>query len=74
MLAELEKETIVQYVADAKGKLTGVIVPIELWQEITSELETSYLLRSSTMRQRLLQAINRQEGIPIEDAFEKLGI
>jgi hypothetical protein len=37
-----------------KGNLTAVIVPIELWQEIVSEHETSYLLKSAAMTQRLL--------------------
>jgi hypothetical protein len=51
-----------------------VIVPIDLWQEIASELETAYLLRSAPMKKRLLDAIQRREGIPVEEALEKLGI
>jgi len=34
-------------------KAVGVIVPIELWQEIESERETSYLLKSDAMKRRL---------------------
>ncbi len=64
----------VQYVSDASGKTVGVIVPIELWQEIESERETAYLLKSETMRQRLLEAKECQEGIAFEEAREKLGI
>ena len=64
----------VQYVSDAEGKPLGVIVPIELWQEIESERETAYLLKSATMKRRLLEAKERQEGISIEEAREKLGI
>jgi len=51
-----------------------VIVPIELWREIKSEKETAYLLKSEKMKQRLLEAKERQSGIPFEEAREKLGI
>jgi len=53
-------ELTVQYVSDEQGKVTGVIVPIAVWEEIASELETSYLLNSKTMKQRLLVARNLQ--------------
>jgi antitoxin YefM len=64
----------VQYISDENGNTTGVIVPIQLWQEIISERETAYLLKSKTMKKRLLEAKKRQEGIPFEIAREKLGI
>jgi hypothetical protein len=64
----------VQYVSNSDGEVTSVIVPIELWQEISAELETAYLLRSEPMKRRLLAAMNRKEGIPFEVALEKLGI
>ena len=67
-------QTQLQYIADEQGELKGVIVPIELWREIEAELETSYLLKSEMMRQRLLEAKQRSEGIPFESALEKLGI
>jgi antitoxin YefM len=63
-----------QIVSNENGEPTAVIVPIELWREIESERETAYLLRSETMRNRLLVAKERQEGIPFEAAVEKLGI
>jgi antitoxin YefM len=66
--------TEVQYISDADGKETGVIVPIELWHELASERETAYLLQSEAMKQRLLAAKNRTDGIPLEDVREKLGI
>jgi hypothetical protein len=55
----------VQYVSDADGNTLSVIVPIELWREIESEKETAYLLKSDFMKQRLLEAKERQEGISI---------
>ena len=64
----------VQYVADAAGNASGVIVPIELWREIESERETAYLLKSETMKQRLLAAKNRQDGLSLEDARAQAGI
>lgn len=60
--------------SNENGEPTGVIVPIELWREIESERETAYLLKSDAMRDRLLAAKRRQDGISIEAAVEKLGI
>jgi len=64
----------IQYVSDENGNQTSVIVPIELWREIESERETAYLLKSETMRRRMAEARDRQEGISLEDAREKLAI
>jgi hypothetical protein len=54
----------IQYIADENNIITGVIVPIDLWREIESERETAYLLKSEAMKNRLLDAKNREEGIP----------
>ncbi len=64
----------IQYVSDEKGDRIAVIVPIELWEELIGEDETSYLLKSETMKNRLLEAKDRQTGISLEEACEKLGI
>jgi antitoxin YefM len=64
----------IQYVSDESGEPTAVIVPIDLWREIESEKETAYLLKSENMKRRLLEAKERQTGIPFEEAREKLGI
>jgi hypothetical protein len=64
----------VQFVSDADGNPISVIVPIELWREIESERETAYLLKSATMKQRLIDAKNRSGGLTVEDARAKLGI
>ena len=42
--------------------------------EDKSERETAYLLRSETMRQRLLEAMIRDGGLPLDAVVEKLGI
>ena len=49
----------VQYISDDAGKVTGVILPIQLWQSIIGELETQHLLKDDATRQRLLEAKNR---------------
>jgi len=64
----------IQYISDESGNPTAVIVPIELWREIESEKETAYLLKSEEMKRRLLEARDRQTGIPFEETLEKLGI
>jgi PHD/YefM family antitoxin component YafN of YafNO toxin-antitoxin module len=64
----------IQYISDEQNNITGVIVPIELWREIESEKETAYLLKSKKMKKRLIEAKDRKEGIPFDNACEKLGI
>ena len=64
----------IQIVSNEAGEPTAVIVPIELWREIASERETAYLLKSETMRQRLLAAAQRVDGMSLEAVVEKLGI
>jgi hypothetical protein len=64
----------IQYISDENNNITGVIVPIDLWQELQSEKETAYLLKSKTMKRRLLKAKKGKEGIPFEEARKKLGV
>ena len=63
-----------QYVSDEEGNPTAVIVPIDLWREISSERETAYLLQSEAMKRRLLEAREHREGMSLEEVREKLGI
>ena len=64
----------IQYISDEQNNITGVIVPIELWREIEAEKETAYLLKSENMKKRLLEAKDRKDGIPFDEACEKFGI
>ncbi|MHC1741516.1 MAG: prevent-host-death protein [Syntrophobacteraceae bacterium] len=64
----------IQYISDENNKVTGVIVPIDLWREIQSEKDTAYLLKSEARKNRLIEARKRKEGIPLDEACEKLGI
>lgn len=67
-------DTDIQIVSNEAGEPTAVIVPIELWREIASERETAYLLESVAMKQRLLAAAQRRDGLSLEAVVEKLGI
>jgi len=67
-------EADIQLVSNEAGEPTAVIVPIALWKEIASERETAYLLKSDTMRQRLRAALERESGVPLDDATAKLGL
>ena len=64
----------VQYISDKHNNVTGVIVPIDLWQDLQSEKETAYLFKNETMKKRLLDAKHRTENISFDDACQKLNI
>ena len=64
----------IQYITDAEGRPVSVIVPIDLWREIESEKETAYLLNSEAMKERILAAKQRQEGVSLDEARKKAGI
>jgi SH3-like domain-containing protein len=64
----------IQYVSSESGEPVAVIVPIELWREIESEREPAYLLKSVTMKNRILQAAQRQQDLSSEEVIEKLGL
>ena len=68
------QDTDIQIVSNEAGEPTAVIVPIGLWREIASERETAHLLKSETMKQRLLAATQRRDGLSLEAVVEKLGI
>ena len=66
--------TDIQIVSNEAGEPTAVLVPIELWREIASERETAYLLGSETMKQRILAAAQRSDGLSLDAVVEKLGV
>jgi antitoxin YefM len=67
-------QTDIQIISNEAGEPTAVIVPIELWREIAAERETAYLLKSETMKNRLLAAAQRRDGIWLDGVIEKLGL
>ena len=64
--------TDLQIVSNEAWEPTAVLVPIELWREIASELETAYLLSSETMKQRIPAAAQRADGLSLDAVVEKL--
>ena len=66
--------TDIQIVSNEAGEPTAVLVPIELWREIAAERETAYLLGSETMKQRILAAAQRADGLSLDAVVEKLGM
>jgi hypothetical protein len=64
----------IQIVSNEAGEPTAVIVPIELWRKIASERETAHLLKSDTMKDRLLAAMQRHDGLSLDTVIEKLGM
>ena len=70
----MEKQNV-RYVSDDNGKITDVIVPINLWREIGSgQDETEYLLSSEPMKNRLLESIRRNENLSLEDTRARVGL
>ena len=63
-----------QYIADERGDITAVVVPIEVWRELSSEAETRHLSRSPAMRERLLSALGREGGVGLDDVLAQLGV
>jgi PHD/YefM family antitoxin component YafN of YafNO toxin-antitoxin module len=45
-----------------------------LWREVASERETAYLLKSKAMKERLLAAAERRDGLSLDAVSEKLGM
>lgn len=66
--------TQIQYVSDETGQTVGVIVPIEVWREIESELETAYLLKSPAMKKRLMEAKERTSGMTLEEVRAQIRV
>ncbi len=64
----------VQYVSDENGDVTAVLVPIAVWREVASELETQHLLGSPVMRERLLRARAEGTGTSLESVRRQFGL
>ena len=64
----------VRYISDDHGEVTDVILPIQLWQDILSELKTQHLRKSDTMWRRLLEAKQRTQGVDFEVVVNQLGL
>ena len=63
-----------QYIADERGDITAVVVPVEVWRELSPETETQHILNSPAMRERLLAALSREGGVGLDDVLARLGV
>jgi hypothetical protein len=63
-----------QYIKDLKGKPIAVVLPIEYWNSIFPVNDTQYLNSSNKMKKRIIEAMNRNEGMSYEEVNEKFGI
>ncbi len=72
-MGNLETENI-QYISNPEGETVAVVVPIQLWREIASELETKYLTNNKIMLERILEARKRTTGISLKKVCETFGI
>lgn len=61
-------------VVDADGKSVAVVVPIELWREITSALETAYLQDDPVLMERVRNPSAPEQGIPLEQVVRRAGL
>ena len=64
----------IHYVADEAGHQTAAVVPIDVWRDIRSELETRYLLDNPVMRERLRQSINSTKSVSLDEALRHMGV
>ena len=47
----------IQTIVDKDGEVTAVVVPVAAWREIAEAVETHHLLRSPTIRQKVVEAL-----------------
>lgn len=59
-------------VSDANGKPTAVMVPIDVWREIESELETQYISKDAVLMQRIRAARQSSDFTPLETVRQNL--
>ena len=67
-------DSALRYLADERGDITAVLVPIDTWRELSSEAETNHLLRSPVMRERLVAAMGRHGGASLREAMDQAGV
>jgi hypothetical protein len=59
----------IQYVSDENGVVVSVIVPIELWREISSEPGLAHLLSNSVVSQEVGDAKNQQITLNLNKVY-----
>lgn len=61
-----------QYMTDREGAVRSVVVSIDDWNHIASQLETYHLMMSRTMLRRLLEAMQRANGITFDESLRQI--
>ena len=72
----------IQYIVDESGDATAVIVPIDEWNKLLEKVyesdpernDTEYLLTSSIMKKRLMEARERKVGKTWDQVQNALGL
>ena len=63
-----------QYLTDEDDTIRGMFVPIAVWKEISSEIETRHLSKSGVMRRRILESMAEEGGLSLEEVLHRAGI
>ena len=59
--------------SDSRRKRSNLVMPIKIRHNSASERETAYLLSSAKMKLRLLDAMERCDGISLAGVLNKFG-
>jgi toxin YoeB len=65
-------DTDLQYLSDADGSVQAVVIPIDAWKRLASQLETYHLLQSPEMHRRLRGAKSRANGISFDESIRQI--
>jgi toxin YoeB len=65
-------DTDLQYLSDADGSVQAVVIPIDAWKRLASQLETYHLLQSPEMHRRLRDAKSRAKGITFDESIRQI--
>ncbi|MFW5973464.1 MAG: Txe/YoeB family addiction module toxin [Bacteroidota bacterium] len=65
-------EPELQYLTDADGSARAVVVPMESWRRLSSEMETFRLVHNSVMHGRIRTAMQRGTGISFDEGMRQI--
>lgn len=61
-----------QYLTEQDGSIRSVVISIEDWNRLASQLETYHLIQSPTMHRRILEAMQRGSGITFDESLRQI--
>jgi toxin YoeB len=65
-------DTDLQYLSDADGTVQAVVIPIDAWKRLASQLETYHLVQRPVMHQRVRDALARANGISFDESIRQI--